>query len=60
MSKLAKMIKDRTDKQLPEDEQLKELEDKILDAIEPVLLKEKDANNRMVMAGAVMKAAMLI
>jgi len=60
MSKLAKMIKDRTEKQLPEDEQLLQLEDKILDAIEPILLAEKDANNRMVMEGAVMKAAMLI
>ena len=60
MSKLAKMVKERTASALPDDEQLKQLEDKILDAIEPVLLKEKIADNRMIMAGAVMKAAMLI
>ena len=46
MSKLAKMVKDRTASAVPEDEKLKELEDKILDAIEPVLLKEKIADNR--------------
>ena len=60
MSKLAKMVKDRTASAVPDDELLKQLEDKILDAIEPVLLKEKLADNRMIMVGAVMKSAMLI
>ena len=60
MSKLAKMIKDRTKNNLPEDSELQVLEDKILDAVEPIILREGKAENRMVMAGAIMKAAMII
>ena len=45
---------------MPEDQELQRLEDMILDAVEPIILKEGNAENRMVMAGAIMKAAMII
>tara|TARA_A100001015_G_scaffold113121_1_gene125677 strand:- start:198 stop:509 length:312 start_codon:yes stop_codon:yes gene_type:complete len=60
MTKLAALIKERTKNNLPEDEIIQKLEDKILDAVEPIILKEGNAENRMVMAGAIMKAAMII
>ena len=60
MKKLAELIKERTKNNLPEDEILQKLEDKILDAVEPIILKEGNAENRMIMAGAIMKAAMII
>ena len=60
MKKLAKMIKDRTKHNLPEDQEIQRLEDIILDAVEPIILREGNAENRMVMAGAIMKAAMII
>ena len=60
MKKLAKMIKDRTKHNLPEDKEIQRLEDIILDAVEPIILKEGHADNRMIMAGAIMKAAMII
>ena len=60
MSKLAQMIKERSKENLPEDKELQRLEDIILDAVEPIILKEGNAENRMVMAGAIMKAAMII
>ena len=60
MKKLAELIKERTKNNLPEDEIIQKLEDKILDAVEPIILKEGNAENRMVMAGAIMKAAMII
>ena len=60
MKKLAKMIKDRTKHNLPEDQEIQRLEDIILDAVEPIILKEGHADNRMIMAGAIMKAAMII
>ncbi len=60
MSKLAQMIKERSKDNLPEDQELQRLEDIILDAVEPIILKEGHADNRMVMAGAIMKAAMII
>ena len=60
MTKLAKMIKDRTKDNLPQDKELQRLEDIILDAVEPIILREGNAENRMVMAGAIMKAAMII
>ena len=60
MKKLAQMIKARSKNNLPEDQELQRLEDMILDAVEPIILKEGNAENRMVMAGAIMKAAMII
>ena len=60
MTKLAALIKERTKNNLPEVEIIQKLEDKILDAVEPIILKEGNAENRMVMAGAIMKAAMII
>ena len=60
MKKLAQLIKERTKDNLPEDKELQRLEDIILDAVEPIILREGNSENRMVMAGAVMKAAMLI
>tara|TARA_Y100001978_G_scaffold182262_1_gene179024 strand:- start:300 stop:593 length:294 start_codon:yes stop_codon:yes gene_type:complete len=54
------MIKERSKDNLPEDQELQRLEDIILDAVEPIILKEGHADNRMVMAGAIMKAAMII
>ena len=60
MKKLAQLIKERTKDNLPEDKELQRLEDIILDAVEPIILKEGHADNRMVMAGAIMKAAMII
>jgi hypothetical protein len=59
-SELLKRIKDRTKETLPEDKELQRLEDIILDAVEPIILREGNAENRMVMAGAIMKAAMII
>ena len=59
-SDLLKSIKERTKQNLPEDQELQRLEDIILDAVEPIILKEGHADNRMVMAGAIMKAAMII
>ena len=59
-SELLKQIKDRTKQTLPEDKELQRLEDIILDAVEPIILREGKAENRMVMAGAIMKAAMII
>ena len=60
MKKLAQMIKERSKDNLPEDKELQRLEDIILDAVEPIILREGNAENRMVMAGAIMKAAMII
>ena len=60
MKKLAQMIKARSKNNLPQDQELQRLEDMILDAVEPIILKEGNAENRMVMAGAIMKAAMII
>jgi hypothetical protein len=59
-SELLKRIKNRTKETLPEDKELQRLEDIILDAVEPIILREGNAENRMVMAGAIMKAAMII
>tara|TARA_B100000214_G_C23935300_1_gene612842 strand:+ start:1162 stop:1488 length:327 start_codon:yes stop_codon:yes gene_type:complete len=59
-SELLKMIKDRTKETLPEDKELQRLEDIILDAVEPIIMREGNSENRMVMAGAIMKAAMII
>ena len=59
-SELLKKIKDRTKETLPEDKELQRLEDIILDAVEPIIMREGNAENRMVMAGAIMKAAMII
>ena len=60
MSKLAELIKERSKDNLPDDKELQRLEDIILDAVEPIILREGNAENRMVMAGAIMKAAMII
>ena len=59
-SELTKRIKDRTKETLPEDKELQRLEDIILDAVEPIIMREGHADNRMIMAGAIMKAAMII
>ena len=60
MSKLAELIKERSKDNLPDDAELQRLEDIILDAVEPIILREGNAENRMIMAGAIMKAAMII
>ena len=60
MSKLAELIKERSKDNLPNDAELQRLEDIILDAVEPIILREGNAENRMIMAGAIMKAAMII
>ena len=58
MRRIAKMIRDSSNSKSNEDKKLAELEEKLLDAIEPILMKENTID-RMAIAGTILKVAMI-
>ena len=58
MKKISQMVRETSNALIQEDKKLAELEEKLLDAIEPILIKEK-AIDRMAIAGTLLKVAMI-